>query len=77
MELSYLVICVEKQADGAVRGLQAHELVVFPLRLGVVGSTLPQLGQGLGPLLHLLWFILHIHIQLIYKIEVGESNGGG
>lgn len=39
-----LVVRVEEQADGAVRRLLAHSFVIVPLCLGVVRSTLPQLG---------------------------------
>lgn len=54
-----LLVGVEQHADGAVRRLGAHALVVLPLFLQVGRSVLPQVSQRFSPALPLQPALLH------------------
>lgn len=80
--VGYLLVCVEERADGTVRGLGAHALIVLPLLLQVGRFVLPQVSQRFSPALplqtallsygRLLWSLCHIRDTLV--LHTGDTS---
>lgn len=73
MHICYLMVSVKEQADGAVRGLLAHALVVLFLCLRTTWATLPQPGKWLCPLLFLLLLDLYVYTH-VYRCNDGTKG---